>query len=327
MRQSPPIHWVVQACLIWLTLLSASVAASLPNYSNDLSSATADGSTDIATIQARGTKPFMLRMLPLGASITQGYKSKDGNGYRKWLRQQLRYAGWEVDMIGSKKTGTMHNNNHEGHIGFRIEQIAEVVKKTLPQKPNLILINAGTNDGIQDYKVDSAGERMDSLLTELYAAIPGTTIILSTLIPNGKKPNLVADISEQYRDLAAKRRAQNDSLVLAEMSYFIKSDQLVDKIHPTAAGYEEMASVWWAAIQVAESEGFLKAPVSTSMNMSTISKAREKALDDSTNDPDLPAYTAPAQPTSTGLSPRNQLHRLFLAMQVLLLSYFFGTMA
>jgi hypothetical protein len=110
MRQSPPIHWVVQACLIWLTLLSASVAASLPNYSNDLSSATADGSTDIATIQARGTKPFMLRILPLGASITQGYKSKDGNGYRKWLRQQLRYAGWEVDMIGSKKTGTMHNN-------------------------------------------------------------------------------------------------------------------------------------------------------------------------------------------------------------------------
>jgi hypothetical protein len=162
---------------------------------------------------------------------------------------------------------------------------------------------------------------MDSLLTELYAAIPGTTIILSTLIPNGKKPNLVADISEQYRDLAAKRRAQNDSLVLAEMSYFIKSDQLVDKIHPTAAGYEEMASVWWAAIQVAESEGFLKAPVSTSMNMSTISKAREKALDDSTNDPDLPAYTAPAQPTSTGLSPRNQLHRLFLAMQVLLRAF------
>lgn len=107
MRQLAPFHWVVQACLIWLTFVSVSVALSLPD---DLSSATDGESTDIATIQARGTKPFMLRILPLGASITQGYKSEDGNGYRKWLRQQLRYAGWEVDMIGSKKTGTMHDN-------------------------------------------------------------------------------------------------------------------------------------------------------------------------------------------------------------------------
>jgi hypothetical protein len=159
---------------------------------------------------------------------------------------------------------------------------------------------------------------MDSLLTELYDAIPGTTIILSTLIPNEKKPNLVADISQQYRDLVAKRRAQNDSLVLAEMSTFIKSNQLVDKIHPTAAGYEEMASVWWAAIQVAENEALLKAPASTSMNNGTITKAREKALDDSTDDPNLPAYTAPAQPTSGGLPQADQLHRLFLAVQVLL---------
>jgi hypothetical protein len=107
MRQSTPIDWVVQACLLWLTVVSASVALSLPN---DLSLATDAESTDLATIQARGTKPFMLRILPLGASITQGYKSKDGNGYRKWLRQELRYAGWEVDMVGSKKTGTMHDN-------------------------------------------------------------------------------------------------------------------------------------------------------------------------------------------------------------------------
>lgn len=158
---------------------------------------------------------------------------------------------------------------------------------------------------------------MDSLLTELYEAIPDTTIILSTLIPNNKKPNLVADISQQYRDLAAKRRAQNDSLVLAEMSTFIKSNQLVDKIHPTAAGYEEMASVWWAAIQVAESEGLLKAPASTSMNNGTMSKAREKALDDSTGDPDLPAYTAPAQPKASGSPQMNTLGHLFLAIQVL----------
>lgn len=106
MRHSAPTHWVVWACLIWLAVVAT--AASLGD------SDTTDANEVTSTFQARGTKPFMLRVLPLGASITQGYKSQDGNGYRKWLRQQLRYAGWEVDMIGSRKTGTMHDNVCDG---------------------------------------------------------------------------------------------------------------------------------------------------------------------------------------------------------------------
>ncbi|KAJ5153937.1 Lipase GDSL [Penicillium coprophilum] len=287
MRQLTPICWVVQACLIWLTLVSASPVIS------DLSD------PNVSALQARDTKPFPLRILPLGASITMGYKSKDGNGYRKWLRQQLRYAGWEVDMIGTLKNGTMHDNDHDGHIGWRIDQIAAHAKAIISQQPNLILLNAGTNDALQDYKVDTAGKRMDSLLTYLFDNIPNTTIILSTLTFNGKNPELGTDISTQYLKLAAERRAQNDRLIIADMSTFIQWDQFVDKIHPTAAGYEKMASVWWAAIEEAEKEGFLKAPKPTTTYNGTISKTREKQLDDSTGNPSLPAYTAPPQPTIT----------------------------
>jgi hypothetical protein len=43
------------------------------------------------TRQRRDTKPFYLRLMPLGASSTQGVNSADGNGYRKWLRSELRY--------------------------------------------------------------------------------------------------------------------------------------------------------------------------------------------------------------------------------------------
>jgi hypothetical protein len=48
--------------------------------------------------------------MPLGASITVGYRSSDGNGYRKWLREQLRYEGWDVDMVGGLVNGTMKDN-------------------------------------------------------------------------------------------------------------------------------------------------------------------------------------------------------------------------
>jgi hypothetical protein len=58
-------------------------------------------------LDRRAAKDFYLRVMPLGASITQGYKSSDGNGYRKWLRAQLRYKGWKVNMVGSQKDGTM----------------------------------------------------------------------------------------------------------------------------------------------------------------------------------------------------------------------------
>jgi hypothetical protein len=161
---------------------------------------------------------------------------------------------------------------------------------------------------------------MDSLLTYLFNSIPNTTIILSTLTFNGKAPESATDISMQYLKLAAKRRAQNDRLVVADMSTFIQWDQLVDKIHPTAAGYKEMASVWWAAIQEAEKEGFLKAPKSTSAFNGTISKTVEHELDDSTANPSLPAYTAPPQPTVavSNDSTRSGWHLCAIGFQIIM---------
>ncbi|KAL2859235.1 hypothetical protein BJX68DRAFT_261682 [Aspergillus pseudodeflectus] len=49
-------------------------------------------------VEPRAADSFTLRILPLGASITEGYKSSDGTGYRKALRAQLRHAGWSVNM-------------------------------------------------------------------------------------------------------------------------------------------------------------------------------------------------------------------------------------
>lgn len=64
-----------------------------------------------STVAARaGT--FYLRILPLGASITwgMGSESAGGNGYRKYLRDALRYDGWNVNMVGSRSGGTMKDS-------------------------------------------------------------------------------------------------------------------------------------------------------------------------------------------------------------------------
>jgi hypothetical protein len=61
------------------------------------------------TLAARAGN-FYLRILPLGASITLGTMSSDGNGYRKALRDQLRFDGWNVNMVGSVGGGTMKDS-------------------------------------------------------------------------------------------------------------------------------------------------------------------------------------------------------------------------
>lgn len=58
----------------------------------------------------REAKEFYLRVMPLGASITQGQASSDNNGYRKALRQQLRWKGWKVNMVGSRRHGDMRDS-------------------------------------------------------------------------------------------------------------------------------------------------------------------------------------------------------------------------
>ncbi|OQD76622.1 hypothetical protein PENDEC_c004G00696 [Penicillium decumbens] len=244
-----PMHWALLATL-WLTL--SSLAAAI-QPANPIPEGKAPKNNLESTINHRDTNKFLLRIMPLGASITMGYKSTDGNGYREHIREQLRYEGWQVDMVGSKRNGTMRNNHHEGHIGFRVDQVSQVAEKTIPKQPNLILINAGTNDALQKHSIDSIGTRMNSLITKLFNQINDTTIILSTLLPNKKQPKLVKEINKQYRHLAAVWRAKNARVVLADMS-LVREDQLVDGVHPDDYGYKEMASVWWAAIQVAEAE-------------------------------------------------------------------------
>jgi hypothetical protein len=108
---------------------------------------------------------FYLRIMPLGASITQGVGSSDGTGYRKLLRQQLRFEGFKVNMVGSKQNGnmadsvsisfqqglyyhtdTMKPQDNQGHPGWTVSQVHEewVKDNVKGLKPNLVLINAGT---------------------------------------------------------------------------------------------------------------------------------------------------------------------------------------
>jgi lysophospholipase L1-like esterase len=207
-----------------------------------------------------------LRIMPLGASITYGIASSDQNGYRNDLRNLLANDGYTVDMVGSRKHGFMKDNDVEGWPGFRIEQIQPKAEAAVPSRlPNLFIVNAGTNDCAQNFKLDGAGQRMGDLLEYLWKASPGSTIILSTLILNGnsKIEARVEQVNTQFKELAKQKASQNKRIVLVDMHASdgpLKGDLADDGTHPGDVGYNKMAKIWFRGIQEAASKGFLVNP-------------------------------------------------------------------
>ncbi|QKX57197.1 uncharacterized protein TRUGW13939_04305 [Talaromyces rugulosus] len=220
-----------------------------------------------------------LRILPLGASITWGYLSSTGNGYRKPLRDKLRYQGWQVDMVGSKTNGDMKDNGVEAHSGDVISQVQTAVGNSLKYKPNIVLVNAGTNDCEQNLNIPYAGDRMRSLIESLVTApdMANTAVILSTLIPSGQE-NIEAtrqSVNTEFRTLVETMRADNVSIILADMDPLAPSpdhnwlsypDDYADPKHPNDIGYSKMASVWYEAIMKAAIQGIIPEPAPVSIS-------------------------------------------------------------
>ncbi|KAF4419074.1 acetylxylan esterase [Fusarium acutatum] len=204
-----------------------------------------------------------LRLMPLGGSVTYGVGSSDGNGYRKVLRDLLLANGYEVCMVGSRRAGSMHNNENEGWRGYRLDQIESRVRRSVATvKPNLFTVNAGSNDCIQSHELGAFRERMDSLLEHLWKTSPLSTVILSTLVVNADEQvnSRVLDINSHLRDLVMMKEAERKRIVLADMysTQGPELDDLMDGTHPDDDGYNKMAHVWFDAIQEARANGFFR---------------------------------------------------------------------
>jgi len=205
-----------------------------------------------------------LRIMPLGASITFGVESSDGNGYRNDVRKALVAGGNPVNMVGSQRGGTMKDNENEGYPGLRIGQVKDQALPALKEmKPNVVLINLGTNDAGQDFFVDSAKDRMGELIGLIFNRTDKTaTVVLSTLLPNKNETTAknVDIINEGYVKLVERFRKEKKRIVLADMSGPDGpklSTDFADETHPNDLGYAKMAKIWLKAIREASKEGLL----------------------------------------------------------------------
>ncbi|GKU06546.1 carbohydrate esterase family 3 protein [Fusarium langsethiae] len=234
-----------------------------------------------STISARADAgDFYLRIMPLGASIVAGEYSQDSakNGFRKFVRDKLREQKWKVNMVGNRNSGTMADNDHEGISGEIVEEVSkrgrESARKWLP---NVVLINAGTNDANRkqdDVNAGRTGLKMKELIEGIFAEVPQAVVVLSTLIPKVGNEQFVEKINDQYRTIYRQFVPLNKDgkeepnpqfkVVLAEMQPFLQLEDIHDKTHPTILGERKMAAAWVWAINVAHDRGWIQPPKQSS---------------------------------------------------------------
>ncbi|KAK2731716.1 bkrf1 encodes ebna-1 protein [Colletotrichum kahawae] len=194
-----------------------------------------------------------LRILPVGDSVTVGYLSTDGNGYRLKLQENL-----SGESICSSLTQT--NSSHFLTIfkaawsGKTIQYIADNVPPSLTQRPNVILLHAGTNDMNPNPDISTEGNdpaaaaaRLGALIDQMLEACPDATVLVAQIINTcveDQRPQtevfqgLIPDIVEQR---------QNASKHVLAVDFAALGDGILrsDCIHPSDEGYRTMGDYWY----------------------------------------------------------------------------------
>jgi lysophospholipase L1-like esterase len=192
-----------------------------------------------------------LRLMAIGDSITAGYRSSTGDGYRGPLWRELTTKGYALDMVGSQRGGVMFDPDNEGYYGYRIDQVAALISAELAlYQPNVVLLHIGTNDIGQNYQVSTASSRLAALIDQIVAADPGVTVLVAQLICNStpKVQSLIDTYNSSIPGIVKARVGKGMHVYVVSMSSLTLAD-LQDGLHPNDGGYQKMADAWDAGIQ------------------------------------------------------------------------------
>ncbi|MBS2966792.1 ricin-type beta-trefoil lectin domain protein [Actinocrinis puniceicyclus] len=189
--------------------------------------------------------------MPLGDSITDGNQTP--GGYRIGLWQRFVSAGYKVDFVGSLFNGpsTLGDHDHEGHSGWRIDQIdANITGWLNTYRPHSVLLHIGTNDITQNYNLPGAPSRLSTLIDHITAADPTAEVFVAQIIPLGYASGdaAVQTFNAAIPGIVQSKVNAGKHVHLVNMHSALTASDLVDGVHPNAGGYDKMAAVWYSAL-------------------------------------------------------------------------------
>jgi lysophospholipase L1-like esterase len=191
------------------------------------------------------------KVMPLGDSITDGLTVP--GGYRIGLWQRFTNAGYKVDFVGSLSNGpaNLGDHDHEGHSGWRIDQIdANIVGWLNTFQPHTVLLHIGTNDVLQNNNVANAPARLSTLIDHITATAPSAEVFVAQIIPlaNASQEAMVRTFNAAIPGIVQSKVSAGKHVHLVDLHSALTAADLADGVHPNAGGYDKMAAVWYSAL-------------------------------------------------------------------------------
>ena len=206
----------------------------------------------------------LIRIMPLGDSITYDDTLADHEGtprpssirtgYRSHLHYKLTDAEYPVDFVGSRVAGEKiipaFDPHNEGHPGWTSYEIGSKVYTYLSQNPaDIVLLHIGTNDN--DTSVAGVNDILDQI--DLYEEHTGrfVRVLVALIIDRQAQDDLIiAGFNHNLDNLLQRRISSGDAITVVDMYHGagLTSADYTDHTHPSDAGYQKMAQVWFDAL-------------------------------------------------------------------------------
>ncbi|KAK5998824.1 hypothetical protein PT974_01207 [Cladobotryum mycophilum] len=197
-----------------------------------------------------------LRILCVGDSITVGFLSErdggDGTGYRLRLREDLSKD--KVVFTGNVTTrGAMADNYFAAWNGKTIQYITDHIEPSLKQRPNIILLHAGTNDMNPNPAISTEGHdpvaatlRLGQLIDKIIQECPDAVILVAMIVGtcNAKQAPQTQTFQSLVPQVVAPRLAAGAHVLAVNLTTF-PIRELQDCIHPTNNGYQMLGDYWY----------------------------------------------------------------------------------
>lgn len=202
------------------------------------------------------------RIMPLGDSITEGIGSSTAAGYRISLFRLAVSGNKKITFVGSadpsgpaRLDGVPFPRQHEGHAGQTATELSKLVDTSLAaNKPNIVLLHIGTNDGEDDSRRPNITD-LGTLIDKLVASAPNALVVVAQIIPVNDDDAVINMSTDTYNaamtGLIKTRADTGKHVVLVDMNKAFNANlaqYMADEVHPNDAGYKVMGEVWYQAI-------------------------------------------------------------------------------
>ncbi|MEW2372533.1 FG-GAP-like repeat-containing protein [Streptomyces sp. NPDC006656] len=204
--------------------------------------------------------PPLLKIMPLGDSITQGAHSSHESGYRTTLWNQLaKQARYTPDFVGSVSSGQVGDPDHEGHSGWTVGQVDSKIDGWLAAaEPDVVLVQLGINDLNQHFgDGPTTAHKLSRLIDRIQADRPGVTTIVQGLLPDTTGyEDQVSAFNTIIQAEEASRRASGQHFTYVVPPRLSVPTEMPDGLHPNDQGYPKMASAFQNGIEQAVTDGW-----------------------------------------------------------------------